>query len=233
MSLITALIPPTTIDFDTKEIGKVSVMALCFRDSTIDTYGPYVLEVKQSFLECDKECYVGRTCQCTVNGCSNGLFTAILGDSILKWREVITTTNNVFTLIPQKIGTLDATVDCSNPVKNVEQKIPVVGEEASGKKFIVSNFHSVKSGTSNKPSFDYINSLNENVIVVFTLSKGGDAKNKKFTAEPGRGTASVSFDCDDLGLYGSYKISWKAFKTSNREDPIVWSKLEDLVSVTC
>jgi hypothetical protein len=191
--------------------------------------------VKEPFLECDKECTIYQQCKCTVRGCREGNFTAVLGGVTLKWKEKIDTTDYTATFVPEKIGTIDIDVDCRNPVRQAEAQIPVTGEEVEpGKKFSASNFRSPKIDDSYKLMVDYVSSYSEDVTIVFTLSKEGEVKNnKKFTAEYGRGTAYATFDCISLNLRGSYMVSWKAFKSSDKQNPVAWSKVEDMVSVTC
>jgi len=167
-------------------------------------------------------------------GCMEGNFTAVLGNIILKWKEKIDRTNYRATFVPEKIGTIDVDVECRNPVRRAEAQIPVTGEEVEpGKKFSASNFRSQKIGDSNKLMVDYVSSYGDDVTIVFTLSKEGEAKNKKFIAGYGRGTASVTFDCISLNLRGSYMVSWKAFKSTDKENPVTWSKVEDMVNVVC
>jgi hypothetical protein len=227
---ITSPIPPTTIEFETKQPGKISVRAICFKDTTPDSYGPYILEVKEPFLDCDKECEVLKPCECRVKGCNEGYFQAIMGTTLIS-REKINKASYSTSFISEKTGVVDVSVTCSNPARYAEAQIPISGI-SPGKKFSASNFNSKEIDGKYKITLDFTNNLGENVIIVFTVSKEGSAASKTFTATPGSGTASTIFECKDLGA-GSFQVSWKAFKSSDKKNPIAWSKLEEMVSVEC
>jgi len=217
--------PPATVEFTPNNTGTITVRAMCWTNNQVLTY---TLQVKQRLVKCDDECTVNNNCYCSVTGCLDGTFTAVLGDTVLKWKDPIGSTSYSISFIPEKVGTIDVDVNCNNPVKSGTAQIPVTGKV--GKKFSASNFKSKQIDNSYKLTLDYINNLNEDVIIVFT--KNGDAVNKKFTAEPGSGTASVTFDCDTLES-GSYMISWKAYKSSNKEDPIAWSTPDEMKEIEC
>jgi len=229
-SMINPQIPPSTVEFNTKATGKITIRAFCFGGAG----GELVLNVENAFLSCDDECAVNQNCQCSVSGCSDGSFSAVLGNTVLKWEDKISTTSYSVSFIPEKVGTVNVEVRCNSPDRDVATTIPVTGEEVEpGKKFSGSDFRSQKIENYHKVRVDYVNNYADGVIIVFTLSKGGEAKNKQVTVDYGKGTASANFNCDDLSLRGSYSISWKAFKSSDKENPVAWSKVDDMVSVEC
>lgn len=187
--------------------------------------------MKEPFLKCSKECTVNGDCECSVPTCNDGTFSAVLGGTVLLWNEKVSTTSHSFAFIPEKTGLIDVEVDCQDPVRHVEETIPVTGEEAE--KISVTGFTSQKSGDINTISLDYVNDYGEDVIFIFTLSKEGDAKNKRFTALALKGTATATFNCSDMNLIGSSSVSWKAFRSSDRENPGAWSTPGDMESATC
>jgi hypothetical protein len=232
-SMINSLIPPSTVEFNTKGTGKITVRAFCFGDAGTQEF-THILDVNEAFLSCDDECAVNQNCQCSVSGCSDGRFSAVLGNTVLKWREKIDKTSYTVNFVPEKVGMIDVEVNCNNPARDAFRSIPVTGGEVEpGKKFSGSNFRSQKIENYHKVSIDYVSNYADDITIVFTLSKGGDAKNKQVTVDYGHGTASVNFNCDDLNLHGSYNISWKAFKSSDKENPVAWSKVDEMVSVEC
>jgi hypothetical protein len=227
---ISSPIPPATVEFETKKSGKISVRAICFRDTTTDSYGPYILEVKEPFLDCNKECEVLEPCECRVSGCNEGYFHAIMGTTLIL-KEKIDRTSYSTSFVSEKSGVVDVSVVCSNPARYAETQIPISGA-VTGKKFSASNFRSKEIDGKYKLMLDYSNNLGEDAIVVFTLSKEGLAVSNKTVASLGSGTVYAIFSCKDLGV-GSFQATWKAFKSSDKKNPIAWSKLEELVSIEC
>jgi hypothetical protein len=219
------------VEFETNQSGKISVRAICFRDSTTDSYGPYVLEVKEPFLDCDKECKVLEPCECRVNGCNDGYFNAIMGTTLLS-REKIGRTSYSTSFISEKSGVVDVSVVCSNPARYAETQVLISGITPPGKMFSVSNFNSKEIDGKYKVMLDYNNNLGEDVIIVFTASKEGFAISNTTVASPGSGTSYVIFYCKYLGT-GSFQVTWKAFKSSDKKNPIAWSKPEEMVSIEC
>jgi len=224
-SILSQSIPPATIEFSPNATGTIAVKAVCWTNNQVLTY---TLQVKERFVKCDDICSTKNNCYCSVTGCLSGTFTAVLGDTVLKWKDPIGSTSYSTYFIPEKIGTVNVDVTCNNPVKTGTAQIPVTGKPSG--KFSGTNFKSKQVDDSYKLTLDYVNNLNEDAIIVFT--KNGDAVNKKFTAEPGSGTASATFDCDTLGS-GDYMISWKAYKSSNKEDPIAWSIPDEMKEIQC
>jgi hypothetical protein len=229
---ITPSIPPTNVEFETKQSGKISIRAICFRDTTTDSYGPYILEVKEPFLDCDEECEVLKPCECRVNGCNDGYFNAVIGATIIKWKEKIDKTSYSTSLISEKSGVVDVSVACSNPAKYAEAQIPISGVTPPGKKFSASSFSSREIDGKHKLMLDFNNNLGEDVITVFTVSKEGLAMSNKTVAQSGSGTVYMIFNCKDLGV-GSYQATWKVFKSSDKKNPITWSKPEETVNIEC
>ncbi|MEM5829291.1 MAG: hypothetical protein QW040_00415 [Candidatus Aenigmatarchaeota archaeon] len=230
-STITLQLPPTTIQFEPNASGKILITALCFKDSKIETT-QYTLEVKEPFLECDKNCEVLKPCTCRVRGCSDGRFSAVLGTTLLKWREKIDTKDFATSFISDKTGVVEVSVVCYNPVVHVEREIVIGGKIEPRKTFSLSNFHLTSLDSSYRIKLDYSNKFEEEVVIVLTLNKNGKAVNKKYVAPIGEGTASYLIDCKELGS-GKYLISWKAFKASDTKNPILWSKLGEMRNITC
>jgi hypothetical protein len=229
-STIITQIPPTTIEFETKEAGKISITVVCFAGSKI-SIERQELEVKEPFLDCDKECEVLKPCECRINGCKDGYFTAALGTTLLKWREKINTTSNKPNFISEKPGVVDISLTCNDPARYVEAQIAIFSPTPP-KKFTGENFYSKEMDGRNKLTLDIENYFTEDVIIVFTINKDGEAMSKTYTAKPGSGTAYVTFDCESLKI-GTYQATWKAFKYSDKKNPIAWSRLDELVNVKC
>jgi len=229
-SIITREIPPTTIQFEPNASGKILITTICYKDSQVET-NQYTLEVKEPFLECDEDCEVLKPCECYVRGCKDGSFTAVLGNNVLKWKEKITTTDFVTSFISDKPGIVDVSVQCYDPMIYAEKEVPLGGEIRPTRVFSACIFGSTSLQVSYRIKLDYSNRLEEDVIIILTLSKNGKATNKKYVAEPGDGTANYLIDCEEFS--GTYSVSWKAFKSSDRQNPIVWSKPEEMVTLTC
>jgi len=222
-------LPPSTIQFTPQESGKILIQLGCF--SPLGSYS-YELEVKEPFLECSQVCKVGELCECRVNGCANGRFTALFKSTIIK-RENILTTSYKASFIPQDPGIIEVEAFCLAPIKTENTSIVVV-EEKKPETTTFENFRSRKEESKHRVMLDYENNLLEPLIIVFTLSKEGEAINEKIEAKARtQDTALAVFDCKTLGLSGTYTVSWKAFKSSDKQVPIAWSKVEDLVKITC
>ncbi|MEM5853193.1 MAG: hypothetical protein QW228_02330 [Candidatus Aenigmatarchaeota archaeon] len=229
-SMVNSPIPPYQIDFEPNSSGKILITAICFKNTQPQTF-QHILEVKEPFLECDEDCRTREPCECRVNGCEDGWFSAVLGTTLLKWKEKINKTRFKTSFISEKPGVVEVTVQCISP-QTYEEKQVVVGGTIPTRKFQAFNFRAEKQDNTIKIKLDYSNNLAEDVVIVFTLSKEGKTINKKYTAMIGDGTASLSLDCTDIGR-GTYSVTWKAFKSSDVVNPIAWSKPGEMVSVTC
>jgi hypothetical protein len=149
----------------------------------------------------------------------------------LKWKEKINTSFNEPDFIPEKTGVVEISLTCNNPARYDEAQI-IVSSPVPTKKFTGENFNSKEMDGRNQLKLDFQNYFTEDVIIVFTINKNGEAISKTYTAKLGSGTAYTTFDCGDLEP-GTYQATWKAFKYSDKKNPITWSKLEEMVSIKC
>ena len=231
------------ISFEAKMEGKISVFAFCFTSPYGAMRNHTTLEVKKKPLVCDEECEVRKECKCEVNYCNDGRFIVIQQGRILKDKE-IRRSGEEFEFIPERKGIAEVRVYCFNPTMKLNTTIPIVGEEGEEeegeettttieKEFSVSNFECKKVEKQYVCSVKYHNKISdERVLLVLIFSnpeKGKLYKRSRYVTE-GVGEKTIYFTCRTRG---TFYVSWKAYRETDKEVPIAWSTSDELLRVRC
>lgn len=232
-------IPPTKVEFEPNVTGKVEVTVVCTKPTYSPPTNKTIVEVKEEFLKCDSSCETFKDCTCRVIGCEDGRFQAFLGGTVLK-NEKITSTSYTATFNSDKVGTVEASVDCNKPVKSADARIPMTGTGTTTTTIPVGRFTGnvfvcSPISTGYRCSLGYNNNYGTAYLEFFFSMPSGEivSYTDAIPVDQGTGTKSTDFSCS--GKQGRYMVSWTAFTDPDATNPIpgAWPKPEERQTITC
>jgi hypothetical protein len=233
---ITQNIPPIKVEFTPNATGKIEATAMCLKPAP-PVSNSAIIEVTQQFLKCPSQCDVYKECGCTVFGCEDGDFEAILGSTILKKIKIDTKTFSA-TFTPEKLGVIEVTADCDNPSKKAQTTIFVSGATSttiSEGKFIGSNFRCTSTSSGYRCSLDYDNNYGTAYLVfIFSKSTGEVIDDSgTITVGLGSGIKDAVFSCS--GRSGRFYVSWTAYSDPDLSNPIpgAWPNPDEREEISC
>jgi hypothetical protein len=232
-------IPPIKVSFNPNTTGAIQATATCFKPVYNPSRSIATALVKSPFLICTNPCSVNQKCDCVVNGCKDGKFMAILGNTVLK-NEAISTETYAASMYPQTTGSIDVEVTCKNPDHADQASILVSGTGPPTTIGPQGKFTGILSCTSTSSgyrcSLDYSNGYGP-AYLVFFMSKSTSGEiidySDSVQVPTGSGTKDTTFTCSSRS--GSYYVSWTAFTDSSLTNPIpgAWPKPDERRQITC
>jgi hypothetical protein len=231
--------PPIKVEFTPEAKGKVDAIAICFRSD--QTQFPRInkttAEVKESMLSCQNECAKDSECQCNVNNCKSGFFSATIEDKVLasvKFKE----SPFIGKFTSDTAGTAEVMVSCYDPDKTARAQVKITGPTTttttapSEKKFIGKEFKC----TSGKCSLKYENRYGKDVYLIFvflnTERKVEYSTDAVTILSGSSSTKSTTFDC--VGRSGKkFTAMWIAFSDEEMKKPIAWHTSDKIVEIEC
>jgi len=234
---ITQNIPPIKVEFTPNATGKIEATAMCLKPAP-PVSNTAILEVTQQFLKCPSQCDVYKECGCTVFGCEDGDFEAVLGSTILKKIKIDTKTFST-TFIPEKSGIIEVTADCNKPDKKAQTTIFVSGATTttiSEGKFIGRDFRCSSTSSGYRCSLDYDNRYGPAYLVFFFSNSGGeviDSTDPPISVGSGSDSRYDDFTCS--GRPGKYYVSWTAYSDRDLTNPIpgAWPNPDERELISC
>jgi len=182
---------------------------------------------------------VNERCDCSVNGCKDGDFLAILGNIVLKNKESISTETYTTSLYPQTTGSIDVDVTCRNPKVQDHTSILVGGGQATTipeGNFVGSNFRCTSTSSGYRCSLDYDNRYGPAYLVFFFSNSGGeiiDHTDPPISVGLGSDSRYDDFTCS--GHPGNYHVSWTAYSDRDLTNPIpgAWPNPDGRAVISC